>query len=178
MKYHELSDKAKETALDRCRYLQVDGYDWWAAEYEYLEQWMGELGFMDFAISGFDLYHRTAKWVGHWEYRDIDFNQVPDDLKDLMLVLHKQHTLLKMYDGDSRPYVSLIGRMPSVSCRNYDVAPEDILIEDEIYEASKTVEPWIVDMLDNQYEWLISDECVMEMIEANDYDFNERGERA
>lgn len=50
--------------------------------------------------------------------------------------------------------------------------------EDDIAQALRDFADWIYACLEREHDWLLSDECVDQAMEANEYEFTEEGEIA
>lgn len=102
-------------------------------------------------------------------------------IADALLVLQGKHEFkLKAgveSNGRNTSIASVTaGHSGPVSCCKDDetVSQED---EDELLELMRDLARWLHKRLEDHYHWLYSDECVDESIRANEYTFDEDGER-
>ena len=151
-KFNELSDEAKENALNSLRDINVD-HDWWDAVYDDAEN-------IGLKITSFDLdrnRHAEGKFI-----------------------LPAYTVIQKILEDHGE------------SCETYKTATQfkDILTEEKEYdeegyvpvEHEESEEEFLKSLLEDysimlqkEYEYLTSDEAIIETIEANEYDFTENG---
>jgi len=178
--FEELNDEAKEKAMAWGRDINVD-YDWWITAYESLENYFQdmEIGksypFVEgVKVKEFDLSYRYSVKL------DIDFdrralfehyiNAAPEKIK------RHASVLLSLYDNDMIYYsygswehagkdkrIKRIGKF-------LDTLPTDDDLEHEIGAD-------VLRLLQQEYDYLTSDEAVRETIIANGYTFLEDGTR-
>lgn len=152
-KFEELSDEAKEKALDNNRNVVVEWGDWWEFVYESAKE-------NGVTIKSFDLYRRDIDVDVDF---DIDREAAIEEIKDRE---EFGTSLLALVDDD-----------------DYETAAEYLIDEYlEEYEEEKLKElieeakdHWLK-ALDQEYEWLTSDEGVSDMLINNEYEFTEDGE--
>ena len=189
-KFDELSEAAKETALDKWREDGLD-YDWW--EYEDAKQAAACMGIDIDKIyfSGFSSQGDGACFEGTYEYKkgavkaikeyapkDEELHQVAQDLQDIQ----------KKYFYGLYARVGQSGHYMHENCTTIDVyqlrtlrdgyeSDETAGIEayEAIAEALRDFMRWIYKQLENQYDYLASDEAITETIKANEYEFTEDG---
>lgn len=111
--FDELSDHAKECALDKHRQVNVDDFDWWDAVYDDAQTIAGMLGFgdIDIAFSGFWSQGDGASFTGEWSPRPYDLDAVkeyaPNDtelheIAALFVTLSTSHKRYNRYNIDAK----------------------------------------------------------------------------
>ena len=173
-KFDELSEAAKERALDAFRDVNVE-YDWWDGAY-YIIRAAGELLGLEIGDIHFDAYLYCI-FNANYEYVRGAVKAVkaefPQDTK-----LHD--VARKLQDLQKRHFYSLScavteGRTTNrYSCFRFG---EDYECE-ELGDIIDDFAHWAWILLCDEYDYLTSDEAVQEAIEANEYEFTEDGELA
>lgn len=175
-KFSELSDEAKERAIDNLRDINLD-HDWWDFAYMDAEN-------VYLKITGFD--------VGRGSYCNIEFIDSPADTAEAILANHGEvcetYKLAKGFlenleelTNDRDKWHDKAEEMYKEDKEEaYDVCMEHAYDkEDEIEnledEFLKELSEEYLTMLREEYEYKYSDEAVIETIEANDYEFTEDG---
>lgn len=149
--FSELSEDAKERAINNHSCINVD-YDWWEFVYEDAKN-------VGLKITSFGL-DRNREANGEW-IQDADFcaNEI----------LSNHGHECETYKTASR-YIEDRNKL--------DIEEQ----EDELYDLDKQFLYDILEdfsiMLQKESEWLMSDEAIIETIEANQYEFDEDGNRA
>ena len=170
-KFDELSEAAQERALNDLRYIYVDG-DWYENVY-YTIRAAGKLLGLEIGDIHFDMYLYCIF--------DADYEYARGAAKAIQVEFPRATDLhdvaRKLQDLQKRHFYSLScavteGRTTNrYSCFRFgeDYECEDLgdIIDDFAYWA------WI--LLQDEYEYLTSDEAIEEMIEANEYEFDEAG---
>lgn len=154
-KFEELSDKAKEHALEKLWDINVE-FDWWDWTYEDAK----EIGLK---ITGFDISHR----------RDIEGKITWYSDEDVSKAILKNH-------GDGCE-TSKLARQYLGELLRIKMQWDEESVEYE--EETEKLHEWFVKELLNaywkilydDYEYLTSEEAIKETIEANEYDFDEDG---
>lgn len=165
-KFDELSDKAKETALDRYRYINTGaGTEWWDQTYE-------DAANVGIKIEGFDTGRSCA----------ID-GKVEDTEQTA-------HSIVKEHGEECSTYKTaaeyLKERDAIIQRAGDSNDSEDSLDQDEVdnlldelgEEFTKSILQDYLTILRDEMEYLESDEAIQETIEANDYEFTEDGKPA
>lgn len=166
--FDELSDAAKDKALDNLRYINVE-HDWWESTYEDAYQ-------IGLTIDGFDIDHH-----------EID-GRLDDDLPTVCQSIVDEHgpgtethqlavDYLKQWETLVAKYSDGI---------NLDQVADDADKQDdfdaEADELTKQFEYQLLQeylsMLAQECEYLMSDEVITELIKANEYEFTKDGELA
>jgi hypothetical protein len=155
-KFDELSDEAKERARDWFRQ-SID--DWWDVVYEDAK----EIGLK---IESFDLNRR-----------EIDGGLTKTTAETISLILNNHGDQCDTYKVAKR-YQARVLRQAVIDKLDESVdedQEEDYDLRNEFRR--ELLKAYLV-MLDTEYDWQHSDECIDENIEANDYEFTEDGESA
>lgn len=161
-KFSELKDRAKQRARDW--YLQVAlDYEWWENVYE-------DAANIGLVISGHDI------------------SRSPDaDGKFTKRATSVAEAILKEHGNSTETYKDARDFLKDWKAKEaaYYKADEDNTDFEDTREAEDLEEEFLgfllhdyAQILQTDYEWLISDEQVDEAIESNDYEFNEDGSRA
>jgi hypothetical protein len=181
--FDELSTEAKENALSKLYDLNVD-YGWWENTYEDAAQ-------VGIKIHAFDIYRG----------QDIDIKFI-DDPGDVAEQILKDHGEQCNTYRDAVIFLTELKRLAVECCQDdadelciafsYESGIFDILGNDYYAGALQTYEhddyndvceeflhslgqSYLI-MLRNEYEYLTSEEAIIETIEANEYEFTEDGE--
>lgn len=149
--FSELSEAAKERAIERFRDFNVD-YEWWSSSYD----GMAECGIV---IHEFDTYRGTIRSVIDDKYETA--KTVISDWGETMDL----HVLSKQFLLDRGALVEKYGEGNSID------ADLDKLESKYHYDMNQEM----LKMLREEYEYLTSDEAVINSIEANKYEFTEDG---
>lgn len=150
--FNELSDEAKENAINNCRDWNVN-YDWWNnVYYNDAEE-----------NSGLKI---TAFNIDRGSYVDADFIISAENTIEKILKNHGKNC--ETYKT-ALEYKKQFDALDTES-ENYD--DKYCEIRDEFLKALQ--EDYRI-ILQNEYEYLSSDEAIIEMIESNSYEFDEEG---
>jgi hypothetical protein len=168
-KFDELSDKAKEKAIERLWDLNVD-HEWWDCIYE-------DAATIGLEITEFDTYRRT-----------ID-GKLTEDLPDCCKAIRRNHGKGCETFSTARQYLSeyfaaFKAWLPEQDKEGWEHwKPKDWLWDFDNSEESEEItndfrkaliEDYLV-MLSSEYDYQTSEEQIIESIRANDYDFTEDG---
>jgi hypothetical protein len=164
-KFDELSDEAKERVIDSFRHVNVE-FDWWEGIYSDAEN-------VGIKITSFDLdRNRHADGVFQDNFEEIcrrimaEHGEVCETYKTAQSYLNRYNELVTKYsDGVNTELVAEDNEW------EFDKECEELReeFEKEIFEDYSM-------MLQNEYEYLCSDEAVYEFIRSNEYEFTEDGE--
>jgi hypothetical protein len=163
-KFDELTDKQKAKAIDNLRDINVD-YDWWDSTYE-------DAKTIGLEITGFDLdrnRHSTGKFIeGALECAHAiekehgqntpTYNSATDYLSD-------RDNLVKKYANKNN-----LGYVDEDREDEFDNECDDL---DEQF-LKMILEEYSI-MLQSEYEYLTTDDAIIETIQANEFDFTEDG---
>lgn len=187
--YGELSDKAKEKAIEACRHWNVDDSFWFESLIDMQQEELQQSGVYDAEISfaGFWSQGDGASFGGsinlaEWmrarkiagKYRAL-YNAARDPWSDLTASasLEKRHG-----------YSNYQSWYPEIEIRdNCDDADRAARVEQQADEVREIMAEWhrdeshrIYRNLRDEYEYQTSDEVIAEMLIANETQFNEDGE--
>jgi len=152
-KFNELSEEAKDKAIEKLYDINVD-FDWWKFTYEDAKN-------IGLEITSFDLdRNRHATGVFIFEAKDV-INAI---LSDHGESCETYKTALEYKDQ----LFTLIKKDAEMDDIDYELEDEISDLEDDFL--SSLIEDYSI-ILQN----LISEEAIIETIEANDYDFTEDG---
>jgi hypothetical protein len=196
--FDELSDKAKEKAREWYRNGQLD-YDWWEAVYDDADKIASIIGIdIDrkdkntpaIYFSGFSSQGDGACFEGSYRYKkgwrkelaeyaprigtNADIWQIAEALQAIQA---RQFYKLEATCWQHGHYRHSGGM--SVDVEHADDRYRDIGdAEDEIRDQLRLFADWIYGRLEQEHDWLTSDEQVDEAIRANEYEFLENGSLA
>lgn len=186
MKYEELDESAKERARDWWREVDID---WWEPDYDYFAEVLESIGFAVFEVSAFNVDRgEFVQWRGEYssKYRESTFNidDVPCPLHCVVKALDSYDTLLKLVNP--KDYLAFkvepFGKMStSVEVLDYYFPDNiDALVVDQeaIEHTVGLISDWMLSVLREDYDHIMSDEYAEECLVANDYDFDENGKVA
>lgn len=160
--FDELSEEAKQKALENLAYINVEHLEWWEFTYEDAKR-------VGIKITGFDIDRRN-ECTGELLY----------DMEEVAENILKEH-------GEQCKTVAIVKRFLAGKADILDDAKRDENgdFEDE-WEVDNLIDKLekeiLEDLLDeyltilrNDYDYLISEEAIKETIEANEYEFLEDG---
>ncbi len=186
--FSELSDKVKAKVLDRERYINVEGIQWYDFVFEEWNTKLSELGFPDADISFTGFYSQgdgasfTCKGV------DVPLFIAKQNSKD------RFKALLTDIEAERIELIASVDRIDHHYSHAYTVKANTELyyLEDQepeysleqlegelcnfITETVRTLSRLIYRELEKEYEGLTSDEAVKDCIESNEYTFRANGE--
>lgn len=189
MKYQDLDEDVKEKLRDELRY--SDGYlsdDWWDGEYD----WAREVGAMfglrldNIYFSGFSSQGDGASFTGKLYFKECNEEELPKDIKSIYNILKEPAALLTITNGET--YAVSISTSGTYSHSNtmsfafnypeLTEEDEDMLAryEDDISQALRDFADWIYKNLEQEYDYLMSDECVDEALISYECEYDEDGE--
>ena len=186
-RFNELSDEAKEKAIENHRYDAVDGWFWWDCTTYSIEEVGKILGFDGLKPVTFDLDRRY--WYLAFEG---DYNYRKGSTKSIREMLPKDEEIHRIADAlqemQRRHFytVSATLKPQRGGFRNEwtgvdawcDAHDGKCNAEEWLREIVRDLEHWALNMLQSDYEYQTSDEYIAEMLEANDYRFLEDGSNA
>lgn len=163
-KFSELSDEAKQKAIENLCTINVD-YDWWECTYD-------DAKAIGLLLSGFNL-DRNKHASG-----DLDISMV--ECCRLIIANHGEicntavtaATYLETYDKLVEKYSDGGNKYVVAEDKEYDFDQEADELQDDFLNA--ILEDY-ANILQDEYEYLTSEAAIVETIEANDYDFTEDG---
>jgi len=192
--FDELSDRARERAREWWRARGLD-YGWWdfiyedfiavgkclGIEFDYRSGVNGRgeptLGEPCIYFSGFSSQGDGACFDGNWSYRKGWRKELkgyaPKDAELVRIGECLQAAAKPKWVASAR--TKHRGHYYHEHCMDVDVY--DCADEDTVAEALRDFACWLYERLDNEYEYINSDECVDESIKSNEYEFDEFGVR-
>ena len=201
-KYDELTDKAKEKARTWWRQGGLD-YEWWDSSFEDFTT-IGNILGIDFKnianngvrpaiyFSGFWSQGDGASFAGSWTF-DPDAITKLNEYAPLDTELHRIALVLKAIavsyadnnaweeDEDECPLSASITQGGhsvhrfTMQCESDDPTGDS---DEQLLDTFRDFAYWMYKNLESQFNYLNSDESVVESIECNEYEFNEDGSRA
>lgn len=176
--FNELSEKAKEKTLNDFRYTNVDYHGWWAFTYD------------DFCHNVLPEYGITA------DPDDINFTQDNHGRIEVTMNINEYGIDIKTFldkCGIKLPHQTLWDKWGlRDSCLRYHIKKGDFYIEtihgcgpieelldweyEKIESTMNNLLKKMANQLEEEFEWLTSDECVTECIEAGEYEFTVTGD--
>lgn len=187
--FDELSDEAKEKAIDNVRGGDYLDYEWWDGVYCDVKE-IGEiLGIenMEIMFSGFWNQGDGACFTGDYSYKNgsvkaaKEYAPLDTELHDIAEQLQKAQ---KTYFYQLSSAIKHNGMYCHEQSVTIDVNhAQDINLptgrnyrdDTGIDEALRCLMQWIYSRLEKEYYWLIDEEQVTENIKANEYEFYEDG---
>lgn len=176
--FAELSDSAKETARNKYREHNLDGFDWWDFVYDDAKTIAALFGLRIDRIyfSGFWSQGDGACFEGGYQYRKGALKSVmeyaPKDTELHGIVYRLQQMQRKAFYG---LYASCSTGRNNFTRVIVDHDKRDITEseDDEITQCLGEYADWIYSRLESEYEFLQSDEVIDEYL--NDCEFDEHG---
>jgi len=158
--FNELNEEAKENARNWWREIGLD-YNWWDFTYQDAKN-------IGLKITSFDLdRNRHAK--GDFL---LSANEVAQNIMNEHGVQCETYKTASTFMEDWQPIFS--DYMDENSPNYESEMLEEVLLELEDNFLASLLEDYSI-MLQNEYEYLLSDECIDENIIANEYEFTEAG---
>lgn len=161
--FDELSDEAKETAIEKLYDINV-GYDWWDSTYE-------DAKTIGLVIEEFDL-DRHRHCAGKWT----------EDAEDAAHLIIENHGEQCETHQDATEFLDILSTEQEIfeSQGDYDPEYEEFDETDKYEELCEEFLRTICEdyaiMLQGECEYLTGEEAIIETIEANKYEFTEDGE--
>lgn len=188
--FDELSDSAKEKARDWYRQGNLD-HEWWDSVYDDFAQICGILGvelsttknglavyFSGFSHQGqgscFDAQYRyakgAAKKIRAYAPQDKELWRIADALQDAQKLVFYSYSA--SIESHSR---SMLNRVEVEKIDSPYADLNDSAVS-TITEALNDLNHWLFNALSREYDYLMSDESVDDLIVANGYEFTEDGQ--
>ena len=154
--FEELDSQTKEKVIENNRTINVDSDFWYQDE---LHNFKNEL---DIIVSEFDIYRRTINITIEDSFETAQkivnfFGEKSSIVKTAKIFLKDRISVYKSYEDDS-----------------YELEEQLEYLEEEV---RREIAEEILSMLTRQYEYEMSDDAIKETILANEYEFQEDGER-
>lgn len=170
--FNELSDEAKQHAIESLYDLNVD-HEWWENVYEDAEN-------VGLKIEGFDL-GRRQECEGHFiqdalGVADAILREHGEQCETYKTAAKYVEDYWQLYCQEDADQLCMPGELRDWDFITYAEygAPEDL--EDLNKEFLRSLLEDYRIMLQKEYEYLTSEEAIIETIEANEYEFTEKGE--
>jgi organic radical activating enzyme len=164
-KFEELSDEAKEKALDSHRYTNTEHMEWWESTYE-------DAANVGIKIEGFDT-GRPSTIDGTVEDTESTAHQIVRDHGEECETYKTAAEYLKERDA----VIAAAPKDPDTD-EYMDIEALDDKLDELGKEFTKSILEDYLIILRNELEYLESDEAAQESIEANGYEFTEDGQQA
>ena len=159
--FDELSDEAKEYAVRDFCDINVS-HEWWESIYDDAKN-------VGIKIMGFDI--DRGNYIETRLIHDIDFTV------HVILKNHGEetdtHKLAKQYDTDKTQLLEKY----AAEISEEDFYDFDNDLDDQDAEFTRAIGEEYLTLLRQEYEYLTSEEAIIETIQANDYEFDENGNR-
>lgn len=186
--FDELSDSAKEKARDWYRE-GSQSFDWWESVYECADT-AGEIIGIDFDYrkSLPSIFFSGFYYQGSYCYIEADYRYRKGSVKAIKKEFPNEtelHSIAERLQAEQRKHFYKLGARLDCQYRNgqgVDVFHTEERYrdiggtEEEIRDILREFSSWIYSKLEQEYEWLNSDEVIEEAILCNDYQFTEDGE--
>jgi len=161
--FNELSDEAKQTAIEELYDINVN-HDWWECTYEDAEN-------IGLKITSFDLdRNRHAKGELILSFAEVIANILKEHGENC-----ETYKTAEKYMERWQPVFNEYMDENSPKYESGEAENELQEIEDEFL--NELLEDYSI-ILQREYEYLTSEEAIIETIEANEYEFTENGELA
>ena len=188
-KFDELSESAKQKAIEDYRQEGFD-YDWYDAVYEDAKQIGKILGIEidNIYFSGFSNQGDGACFEGKYAYIKGSAKEIKDHApqdEELHRIARELQKLQKKNFYSLSATVKQSGHYSHEYCTEINVYDNlnsygDVTIETEkaLSELLRDFMRWIYKQLEQDWDYLSSDEQIIETIQANEWEFDENGEMA
>lgn len=170
LKFNELDPKSQAKVIDNLRDIHVD-YDWWKNVYEDMTNILTMLGFsnINISFSGFSSQGDGASFTGRF-----NVPKTKKEAKERLAKVKEYAPKVKLFDFADMRFtreekeaetmdIERIGRYvhsSSVSTDNGDLTNFVRYFSNHIYRT-----------LEQEHDYLTSDQAIKDTIEANDYEF-------
>lgn len=188
-KFQELSEDAKQTAIEKCRenenYLN---YEWYDGIYEDFKTIAGLMGVTIDNIywSGFYSQGDGACFEGSYQYEKGSVKAVkeyaPVDV-ELHSIVERLQAIQKRNFYGVLAYIKHSGHYYHANCTNINVEHNYNSVsisgdtEDEVIICLRDLMRWLYAKLESEFDYLNTDESIAEHLEANEYEFEAGGSR-
>lgn len=183
-KFDDLPDNVKQEVLERYRDFEVDRDRWWDMEIDGYKEDNKAKG-IDIEHIYFDLYDRGCEFDGYLHVAKFIETEVKGLIEAGADIMYLRWQVL---EGCSCCHIKCSSRAPHRNGIDIDLELEypdgmnegeierhDELFSEYILEALRNVSDKILKSLENEYEFLTSDEALTETFRANDYRFDREG---
>jgi hypothetical protein len=161
--FNELSEAAKQKAIERLSHINVD-YGWWESTYEDAEN-------IGLKITSFDL-DRNNHAKG-------EFNLSAAEVAQNILNNHGENCeTYKTASSFLEEFNPLFAEYMDESSEHYESSQRDEELVDLESEFLNSLLEDYASMLQREYEYLTSEEAIIDALVANKYEFTEEGKLA
>ena len=163
-KFSELSDDAKQKALKKLAFINAD-HDWWEYTYDDAKN-------IGLKITEFDIYSNTIDGELTLDAIDVckkilaDHGDKCDTHKTAASALPELLAQQAIIDDDS---------IPDTAESDTKIAEAEEKLEELTEEFEQAILEDYLSILKKEFEYLTSEKAIIETIEANDYEFTEKG---
>jgi len=180
-KLNELPDNVQETAIEKFREFNLS-YEWWDNVYYDVEE-IGKLIGIEIDkiyFSGFCSQGDGACFEGSYYYQKQSVKKImeyaPQD-EDLHEIAKELYNIQRKYFYGLNARIKQSGHYMHEMCTQIDVYNDEgdytpTESNDSITESLRDFMRWIYKRLEDEHDYLQSDEAIKETIEANDYEFD------
>ena len=190
-KFDELSSEAQQKAVDQYRESDYLDYGWHESDKEDFHSILELIGFYNIKseYSGFCSQGDGASFTADYSYKKgclkaiKEYAPLDKELHNIVegIIYHQKDNgyLLTCNIYKHNHFYSHSNTMSFDWCKNGDSYFDwkNIHVEDELEQLFKDLADWYYSNLENEYEYLNSDECIKELLISNDYDFLECGKQ-
>jgi hypothetical protein len=191
-KFRELSDSAKQRVLEKFYDINVDSDFWYKCDFEDIKEIGKIIGISieDIYFSGFSSQGDGACFEGTYEYKKNSLKAIKDYApQDTTLheIAKNLYEIQKINFYTIGAKVTHNGLYSHENCTEIDVYTRDrdgyfndyltitTKTDTEIKEYLRDFMRWIYKCLNEDYDFLTEEKQIIDTIEANDYDFDEKG---
>ena len=187
MKIDELLDEVKESVLDKNRMINVEHIEWWEDTVDHIKVCGDKIGISIDKVyfSGFNNQGDGACFEGFYEYKKGSLKLIKEFVpldEELIRVAKDLQELQRRFFYQLSARVFHRGHYYHENCTVIDVAGnEDFAYEvhddaeDGVIEFLRDFMRWSYKRLEQEYNFLTSDEQVMETLRLNEYEFDQEG---
>ena len=200
-KFDELSDEAKQTAIESARYMDVDFFEWWGSSFEMFAE-AAELFGLDVRqtrkylvggghrydptifFSGFSSQGDGACFEGSYSYKKGALKATkqafPAD-SELLRIVRDLQAIQQRNFYQLTATIKHRGQYNHSGCMDITVDRADGKAfseddEESLKQLMRDFADWVYSSLEKEYDYLTSDEAVAESLRANEVEFTEDGE--
>lgn len=160
-KFSELTEDQKSKAVEKLYDINVD-HDWWDCTYEDAKN-------IGLEITGFDIDRGACI--------DAEFLLCAHEVAANIIRDHggacETYKIASAFLEEHEP---VFGEYTDETSEHYETREQEDRLMDIEYEFFYAIKEEYLSMLRQEYEYLTSEEVIIETIEANDYDFTANGE--
>jgi hypothetical protein len=177
--FDELSKEAQNNAIENFRNINVDFCEWFDADFEGFKEDLNELGFINAEISFSGFY---SQGDGACFDAKIDASKFAETINEKRIAKLIKNGYISEFEISKTSYANHYSHektrfvdFDSTGYKNIDEILQSLCEKIEVIRLEKSKE--IYKSLEQQYDYLQSDEAVKETIIANDYEFTKDGKQ-